>query len=93
MPTRTDITFRAFRGDDDLAAMVRVHELRREADQVDPFSTRESWMTHESAKADAEWSGDPHRNILIAQAGDGPIGYGLIAHWREPQLNVFLLLV
>lgn len=93
MPIPTDITFTPFRGDDDLAAMVRIHELRREVDQVDRLSTRESWMTLEAAKSDAEWSGDPHRNILFAQTGDGPIGYALVTHWQEPNVHVFLVLV
>lgn len=66
------LTFRTFRGSEDLAAMVQVQQARALADQIDPLSSYERISTWESVVREYAdiTKFDPRRNMLFAEMGD-----------------------
>lgn len=85
LPIPDGVTFRAWRGPQDFAAMAAVVEGCREADRIDPRSEAE----HVPAADDLartfapEFGHDPSSAILIVEAGGQVIGYNVISWWVE----------
>ena len=79
MPSPDGITLRRFAGDADLRAFVGIFTAANRADGIDErvsFEALANWVAHPSPHFDAA------RDVVVAVAGDRPIGYGW-ASWVD----------
>ena len=85
--TVAGLTFRHYRGESDLAAMLAVHEGCRTADHIDPFSVcyRVPNMSAEDYARDVALSlaDGSNRNVLLAEHEGRIIAHSRLEWWNE----------